>query len=80
MNGLSGKGFYQMGLQKKPTGAIPINSTTDGYQESGIEEGMIYGGTTVMDNTERGCRFDGFYDSCCYNVGELNGKPVYPGN
>lgn len=75
-NDLSGMGFYQIGLQKKPTG-VPSNSTKDGYQESGIEEGMIYGGVFIMDNTDRGCLRRGqLYEPCCYNVGELDGKPV----
>ncbi|KAK2756817.1 hypothetical protein FQN54_005263 [Arachnomyces sp. PD_36] len=75
-NDLSGLGFYQIGLQKKPTDAVPGDSTKTGYQESGIEEGMIYGGIFIMDNTDRGCVIKQRYDACCYNVGELDGKPV----
>jgi hypothetical protein len=73
LNDLSGRGTYQFGLQKKPTGVAPDNSTKFGYQESNIDEGMIFGGLYIMDNTDRGCVFKGVYDPCCYNVGELDG-------
>lgn len=49
---LSGMGQYQIGILKKPTGTTEV--TTSGYQESGLNEGQIYGGLFVEDSTD-GC-------------------------
>ncbi|KAI1329547.1 hypothetical protein F5Y16DRAFT_88611 [Xylariaceae sp. FL0255] len=48
-NDNSGEGQYQIGMLKKPTGTT--NVVYDGYQESGINEGQIYGGLFVEDST-----------------------------
>lgn len=49
---LSGMGQFQLGMLKKPTGTSDV--TTSGYQESGLNEGQIYGGLFVEDSTD-GC-------------------------
>ncbi|KAL1605374.1 hypothetical protein SLS60_004922 [Paraconiothyrium brasiliense] len=48
-NDLSGNGDYHFGLNKNPTdpGADSLRS---GFQESGINEGMVYGGIFIEDN------------------------------
>jgi hypothetical protein len=43
-NDLSGNGQFHIGLLKKPTGQNLTDITKQGYQESGIDEGMIFGG------------------------------------
>lgn len=49
---LSGMGQFQLGMLKKPTGTSDV--TTSGYQESGLNEGQIYGGLFIEDSTD-GC-------------------------
>jgi len=43
-NDVSGRGEYHFGLLKKPTGEGLTDITKQGYQESGINEGIIFGG------------------------------------
>jgi hypothetical protein len=43
-NDLGGNGQYHIGLLKKPTGLNLTDITKQGYQESGIDEGVIFGG------------------------------------
>lgn len=47
-NDNSGGGQYQIGMAKKPTETVSV--VYDGYQESGIHEGQIYGGIFVEDS------------------------------
>lgn len=49
---LSGQGQFQIGLLKKPTGTSDV--VNSGYQESGLNEGQIYGGLFVEDSSN-GC-------------------------
>ena len=51
-NNNAGEGQYQFGLLKKPTGTDDV--VNSGYQESGIDEGQIYGGVFIEDSFE-GC-------------------------
>ncbi|KAI1814385.1 hypothetical protein GGS20DRAFT_548856 [Poronia punctata] len=51
-NDNSGAGQYQIGLLKKPTGTDDV--VNSGYQESGIDEGQIYGGLFLEDSAD-GC-------------------------
>jgi hypothetical protein len=44
----SGGGQYQIGILKKPTETISV--VNDGYQESKINEGQIYGGIFIEDS------------------------------
>lgn len=46
---LSGMGQFQLGILKKPTGTSDV--ATSGYQETGLNEGQIYGGIFVEDST-----------------------------
>ena len=46
-NDNSGGGQYQLGILKKPTETTTV--VFDGYQESGIDEGQIYGGIFIED-------------------------------
>lgn len=46
---LSGMGQFQLGILKKPTGTADVS--TSGYQESQLNEGLIYGGLFVEDST-----------------------------
>lgn len=48
-NDNSGNGQYQIGILKKPTGTSDV--VNSGYQESGIDEGQIYGGVFLEDST-----------------------------
>ena len=47
-NDNSGEGQFQTGLLKKPTGTSDVVNA--GYQESGIKEGLIYGGLFIEDS------------------------------
>ncbi|OTB06606.1 hypothetical protein M426DRAFT_104796 [Hypoxylon sp. CI-4A] len=51
-NDNSGEGQYQIGLLKKPTGTSDV--VNSGYQETGIDEGLIYGGLFLEDSAD-GC-------------------------
>ncbi|ELQ44338.1 hypothetical protein OOU_Y34scaffold00090g3 [Pyricularia oryzae Y34] len=51
-NDNSGEGQYQLGLLKKPTGTDDV--VNSGYQASGIDEGLIYGGIFLEDSAD-GC-------------------------
>ena len=53
-NDLSGNGEFHVGLLKKPTGLGLTDITTQGFQESGINEGMIFGGV-FEENSSSGC-------------------------
>jgi hypothetical protein len=43
-NDISGQGQFHFGALKKPTGSNLTDITKQGFQESGINEGVIYGG------------------------------------
>ncbi|KAF4843378.1 hypothetical protein CGCSCA4_v008015 [Colletotrichum siamense] len=45
---LAGEGQYQIGMLKKPTGTDDV--VNSGYQESGLDEGQIYGGIFIEDS------------------------------
>ncbi|KAJ0382399.1 hypothetical protein COL922a_012653 [Colletotrichum nupharicola] len=49
---LTGQGEYQIGMLKKPTGTDDV--VNSGYQESGLDEGQIYGGIFIEDSAD-GC-------------------------
>ncbi|KAL0468918.1 hypothetical protein QR685DRAFT_319701 [Neurospora intermedia] len=51
-NNNAGEGQYQIGILKKPTGTDDV--VNSGYQESGIDEGQIYGGIFIEDSAS-GC-------------------------
>ncbi|KAB5551083.1 hypothetical protein GE09DRAFT_1222894 [Coniochaeta sp. 2T2.1] len=51
-NDNSGGGQYQIGILKKPTGTSDV--VNSGYQESGLNEGQIYGGLFIEDSSN-GC-------------------------
>jgi hypothetical protein len=51
-NDNSGEGQFQIGMLKKPTGTDDV--VNSGYQESGIDEGLIYGSLFVEDSAD-GC-------------------------
>ncbi|KAI1383591.1 uncharacterized protein F4822DRAFT_421092 [Hypoxylon trugodes] len=51
-NDNSGGGQYQIGLLKKPTGTSDV--VNSGFQETGINEGQIYGGIFLEDSAD-GC-------------------------
>jgi hypothetical protein len=51
-NDNSGAGQFQIGILKKPTGTDDV--VNGGYQESGIDEGQIYGGIFLEDSAN-GC-------------------------
>jgi len=44
----SGGGQFHAGLLKKPTGTADV--VNSGYQETGIDEGFIYGSLLVEDS------------------------------
>ncbi|KPM34483.1 hypothetical protein AK830_g12087 [Neonectria ditissima] len=48
-NDNSGRGQYQIGILKKPTGTADV--VNSGFQESGLNEGLIYGGIFIEDST-----------------------------
>lgn len=47
-NDNSGQGQYQIGILKKPTGTSDV--VNSGYQQSGLNEGLIYGGVFLEDS------------------------------
>ena len=47
-----GKGQYQIGILKKPTGTDDV--VNSGFQETGIDEGQIYGSIFLEDSSD-GC-------------------------
>lgn len=51
-NDNSGGGQFQIGILKKPTETVCV--VYDGYQESHIYEGQIYGGIFIEDSSN-GC-------------------------
>jgi hypothetical protein len=51
-NANDGGGQFQIGILKKPTNTTTV--VNDGFQESGIHEGQIYGGIFVEDSSN-GC-------------------------
>jgi hypothetical protein len=48
-NDNSGGGQFQIGILKKPTETTSV--VFDGYQESGIYEGQVYGGIFIEDGS-----------------------------
>jgi hypothetical protein len=48
-NDNSGGGQFQIGILKKPTNTVSV--VYDGYQESHIHEGQIYGGIFIEDSS-----------------------------
>jgi hypothetical protein len=48
-NDNSGGGQFQIGILKKPTNTVGV--VYDGYQESGIHEGQIYGSIFIEDSS-----------------------------
>ena len=53
-NNISGQGQFHFGVLKKPTGDNLTDVTKQGFQESGINEGIIYGGIFEEDSSA-GC-------------------------
>lgn len=53
-NDNSGGGQFHVGLLKLPTGPLGIDVLTQGYQESHLNEGLIYGGVFIEDSSD-GC-------------------------
>jgi len=53
-NNNSGGGQFHVGLLKLPTGDLGIDVVHEGFQESGLDEGLVYGGIFVED-TSQGC-------------------------
>lgn len=51
-NNNAGEGQYQIGILKKPTGTDDV--VNSGYQETGIDEGQIYGSIFLEDSSD-GC-------------------------
>ena len=49
---LTGDGQYQIGVLKKPTGTSDVVNA--GYQESNLNEGLIYGGI-FLEDSKNGC-------------------------
>ncbi|CZT11692.1 related to endoglucanase c [Rhynchosporium agropyri] len=50
-NDLSGQGQYHVGCLKKPTGQGIKDPSKEGFQPTGINEGIIYGGIFMEDST-----------------------------
>lgn len=48
-NNLAGGGLYHFGVLKKPTGNV-TDVVHSGFQESGIDEGLVYGGIWIEDS------------------------------
>jgi len=48
-NNNSGGGQFQIGMAKKPTDTVSV--VYDGYQETKLNEGQIYGGIFIEDST-----------------------------
>ncbi|KUJ12608.1 uncharacterized protein LY89DRAFT_593023 [Mollisia scopiformis] len=53
-NDVSGQGEYHFGILKKPTGG-GSDITKSGFQEAGINEGIIFGGIFEEDSSSSGC-------------------------
>lgn len=53
-NDVSGQGQFHFGVLKKPTGDGLTDITKQGFQESGINEGIIFGGIFEEDSSS-GC-------------------------
>lgn len=54
-NNLTGGGQFHAGVLKKPTNLADLSQQAfEGYQESGIHEGLIYGGIFI-ENSAGGC-------------------------
>jgi hypothetical protein len=54
-NNITGGGQFHAGVLKKPTDLTDLtNQAFEGYQESGIHEGLIYGGIFI-ENSAGGC-------------------------
>jgi hypothetical protein len=53
-NDNSGGGQFHAGVFKQSTGPLGIDVVHDGYQESHINEGLIYGGIFIEDSS-KGC-------------------------
>ncbi len=49
-NDLSGQGEFHFGALKKPVGDGLTDITKQGFQESGINEGVVYGGIFEEDS------------------------------
>ncbi|KAF4980930.1 hypothetical protein FDECE_17781 [Fusarium decemcellulare] len=49
-NDNSGRGQYQIGILKKPTGTDDV--VNSGFQESNLDEGLIYGGIFIEDSKD----------------------------
>ncbi|KAH7153001.1 hypothetical protein EDB81DRAFT_881952 [Dactylonectria macrodidyma] len=50
-NDNSGRGQYQIGILKKPTGTDDV--VNSGYQENGLDEGLIYGGIFIENSSHK---------------------------
>ncbi|KAK2759962.1 hypothetical protein FQN54_002698 [Arachnomyces sp. PD_36] len=55
-NDLSGGGKYHFGMLKKPTGEGLSDVTKEGFQESGIDEGVVFGGVFFEDGALDSCK------------------------
>jgi len=53
-NSVSGQGEYHFGILKKPTNP-GSDVTKSGYQPSGINEGVIFGGIFQEDSSSNSC-------------------------
>jgi len=53
-NNNSGGGQFHTGVFKEPTGPLGIDVVHTGFQESGIDEGLIFGGIFIEDSAD-GC-------------------------
>ncbi len=53
-NNVAGQGEYHFGILKKPTNP-GSDVTKSGYEESGINEGIIFGGIFEEDSSSSGC-------------------------
>ena len=49
-NDNGGEGQYQIGMLKKPTGTDDV--VNSGFQETGIDEGLIYGALFIEDGAD----------------------------
>lgn len=53
-NDNSGGGQFHVGMLKLPTGPLGIDVLHQGFQESHLNEGLIYGGVFI-ENSADGC-------------------------
>lgn len=53
-NDNSGQGQQHFGIIKLPTGDADLDVVHEGFQESGIDEGLVYGGLFIEDSSD-GC-------------------------